>query len=207
MRCGCGCLIVSLLLVALLGGAVWLARDALREPALARVGTTATDARQAQQKIFSIVSGSARGRRVVLSEAELNAFLARNLAEAADVSLSDVRVDLANPDRVRLAGQTTLGRLLGEPPLTAVQALLPELWLARPVWIELVAKPATESGERRRYLRLDVQQMRIGRLRVPAVFARLLLEPGALRLLRWPLPQAIEEITIEPGRAVVRTAS
>lgn len=208
MRLGCGCLIGVLLIVAVLAGLGWVAFSVLGDPAVPRVATTAADSQRAQQKIFSIVSRSARGRSIELSEAELNAFLERNLAEAGDVTVSDLRVDLADPERVRLAGKTTLGALLAEPPLTIVREQLPAAWLARPVWIQLVARPTTETtGGRRRYLRLDVREMHVGRQRVPAVFAKLVLEPGAVRLLRWPLPRAIEDVTIERGRALVRTAS
>lgn len=208
MRLGCGCLIGVLVVAAAVVGLGWVALNALGDPAVPRVATTPADSQRAQQKIYSIVSRSARGRSVELSEAELNAFLERNLAEAADVTVSDLRVDLADPERVRLAGKTTLGALLAEPPLTMVRDQLPAAWRARPLWIELVARPTTEiTGGRRRYLRLDVREMRVGRQRVPAFFAKLVLEPGAVRLLRWPLPQAIEDVTIERGRAVVRTAS
>lgn len=196
------------MILAAVGGAAWLAFRVAGDPAVPRAATSAVDSQRAQQKILSIVSGSARGRPVVLSEAELNAFLERNLVEAADVNVTDLRVDLGNPDAVRLAGKTTLSALLAEPPFTAIRDVVPGAWLARPAWIELVAKPTTETVRgRRRYLRLDVHEMRIGRQRVPALFAKLLLEPGAARLLRWPLPPSVEDVTIEPGRAVVRTAS
>lgn len=208
MRLGCGCLIGMLVIVTALAGAGRLAFNALGDPAVPRVATTAADSQRAQQKIYSVLSRSAPGRPVVLSEAELNAFLERNLTEAADLTVSDIRVDLADPERVRLAGRTTLAALLAEPALTPVREVLPASWLARSMWIELVARPTTETtGGRRRYLRLDVREMRVGRQRLPALLAKLVLEPGAVRLLRWPLPQAIEDVTIEPGRAVVRTAS
>jgi hypothetical protein len=33
------------------------------------------------------------------------------------------------------------------------------------------------------------------------------MDPGGVGLLRWPLPAHIESVTIEPGRAIIRTAS
>src|SRR5436190_1506404 len=36
---------------------------------------------------------------------------------------------------------------------------------------------------------------------------RLLLDPAALGLLQWPLPEHVERVTIEPGRVVIRGAS
>jgi hypothetical protein len=40
---------------------------------------------------------------------------------------------------------------------------------------------------------------------LPVIAARVLLDPGTLRLLRWPLPDEVRAVTIEPGRAVIRT--
>ena len=42
---------------------------------------------------------------------------------------------------------------------------------------------------------------------MPALALRLLMDPGGVGLLRWPLPSHIESVTIEPGRAIIRTAS
>ena len=39
------------------------------------------------------------------------------------------------------------------------------------------------------------------------ILVRLVLDPTTARLLRWPMPETIEEITIGEGRAVVRPAS
>jgi hypothetical protein len=54
---------------------------------------------------------------------------------------------------------------------------------------------------------LDVDALVVGRQRVPALALRLLMDPGGVGLLRWPLPAHIESVTIEPGRAIIRTAS
>ena len=59
----------------------------------------------------------------------------------------------------------------------------------------------------RRYLRLDVREFAVGRQGLPAVLLRILLDPRTLGVLRWPLPDSIEAITIEPGRVVIRLAS
>jgi hypothetical protein len=209
MRLGCGCLIGVILIVVLVGGAGWVTYQALQEPALPRITTTAADSQRAQEKIYSIVARSGpRGRPVALSEPEVNAFLDRNLVEAADVPLSELRVDLSQPERLRIAGRTTLGALLTEPPLSAVRDVVPSSWLTRTVWLQLAATPRIEkTNGRRRYLRLDVREFAVGRQRLPALPVRLMLEPGTVRLLRWPVPETIEEIRIEPGRVVVRPAS
>jgi hypothetical protein len=209
MRLGCGCLIGLALVAVLVGGTGWVAYQSIQEPILRPISTTAADSQRAQEKIYSIVARSGgRGRPVELSEPEVNAFLARNLVEAADVPLSELRVDLSQAARPRIAGRTTLGALLTEPPLSAVREVIPSSWLGRTLWLQLTAVPRVEkSNGRRRYLRLDVREFAVGRQRLPALLVRLLLEPGTVRLLRWPLPDTIEDIRIESGRVVVRPAS
>ena len=59
----------------------------------------------------------------------------------------------------------------------------------------------------RRQLRLDVESFAVGRQRLPARALRLLLDPAALGLLQWPLPEHVERVSIEPGRVVIRGAS
>src|SRR5918993_2849005 len=174
MRVGCGCLIGVILIVALFGGAGWVSYQSLQEPALPRITTTAADSQRAQQKIYSIVARTAApDRPIELSEPEVNAFLGRNLVEAADVPLSELRVDLSQPERPRIAGRTTLGALLTEPPLSALRDVIPSSWLGRTVWLQLAATPRVEkSNGRRRYLRLDVREFAGGRQRLPALLVR-----------------------------------
>lgn len=209
MRLGCGCLIGVILIVSLAGGAGWLCYQATQDPRLPPITTTATDSQRAQEKIYSIVARSGpRGRPVELSEPEVNAFLARNLVEAADVPLTELRVDLSQAERPRITGRTTLSALLTEPPLSALRDIVPTSWQGRPVWIQLAATPRVERSDgRRRYLRLDVDEFSVGRQRLPALLVRLVLAPGTVRLLRWPLPEAIEDVRIDRGRVVVRPAS
>ena len=208
MRLGCGCLIGALVVVVMVAGVGWITLELLRDPGTASPTTTAADAQHAQEKIYAIVTKSVpRGRSIVLSEPELNAFLSRNLDEAAEI-LSDLRVDLGDAPRVRIAGRAKLRGLLTEPPLDSLRELLPASWLGRPMWLEFTATPKVAAGEgRRRYLRLEVHEFRIGRQRFPAITARLFLDPGVVRLLRWPVPDTVEDVTIERGRVLVRTAS
>lgn len=209
MRLGCGCLIGVILIVVLVGGAGWFCYQTLQDPRLPAITTTAADSQRAQEKIYSIVSRSGpRGRPVELSEPEVNAFLARNLVDVADLPLTELRVDLSQPERARIAGRTTLGALLTEPPLSAIRDVIPSSWQGRTVWLQLAATPRVEKSDgRRRYLRLVVEEFAVGRQRLPALLVRLLLEPGTVRLLRWPLPDTIEDVRIDRGRVVVRPAS
>ena len=209
MRLGCSCLVVVLVLLAVVAGLGWGLYQASLEPVLPRTQITAADAQHAQEKIYALVSRSGpRGRPVELTDREVNAFLARNLVDAADLPLSDLRVDLSERDRLRLAGRTKLGGLMAEFPLSALRDVLPSSWLSGGIWLQLAATPRIEkTSGRRRFLRLDVEEFAIGRQRVPAVLVRLILDPSTARLLRWSVPESIEEVTIGGGRAVVRPAS
>jgi len=209
MRVGCGCLLWIVILIAIIGALGWAGYQALGNPGVPAVATTAADSQRAQEKLYSIASRSARrGSSVVLSEAELNAFLSRNLGNTEQMALTDMRVSLAEPGRFHFAGRTTIGAVLGELPLGALRDPVPPTWLTRPIWLHLVAVPKLESGDgRRRYVRLHVEWFGVGRQRLPGILARLVLDPGTVRLLRWPVPETVDDVRLEPGRVVVRLAS
>lgn len=208
MRLGCGCLIGALVVAVLAGGGAWLIFQVLAEPAVPKPIMSAEDALRAQEKIYSILSRSApRGRPIVLSESELNAFLSRSLDETGE-TLNDLRVDLMAAPNARIVGKTKLGALLTEPPFAALREVMPASWLARPVWLTFTATAkVVAAGGRRRSLRLDVHEFRAGRQQLPTLLVRLLLDPGALRLLRWSVPETVHGITIEKGQVVVQIAS
>jgi hypothetical protein len=87
---------------------------------------------------------------------------------------------------------------------------LPTAWLDQPIWLSLRTRVTLEAsdGQRdRRHLRLDVEGFWLGRLRLPEFMLRVLLDPAALRMLRWPVPSTIEGLRIEPGRLTVQSAS
>src|SRR5437899_2412778 len=98
----------------------------------------------------------------------------------------------------------------GASRLSGLGHVLPAVLLERPVWLMIRAHARVEPGvtrRERRYLRLDVREFAVGRQGLPAVLLRILLDPRTLGVLRWPLPDSIEAITIEPGRVVIRLAS
>ncbi len=204
-----------MILVALVGGSAWLAVRALQEPEFPALTTSAADGVRAQQKIFEIVRrgagrGGSDGEAVTLSERELNAFLSRHLAETAEVPFSGIGLRLAGGGIAEFRGRLPLRHLLTEPPLSTVGGILPQGWLERSVWLRLSARARLEPGVTRaqqRYLRLEVVEFAVGRQRLPAAVLRLLLNPSALRVLRWPMPEGTDAVTIETGRVVVRLAS
>jgi len=212
---GCvGCLTVLIVAALLAGGALFGLRM-LQEPEFPAILTTAADGVRAQQKIFEVARRRAgrsgtNGEPIVLSEHELNAFLSRHLADAADVPLSDVGLRLARDGIAQFRGRLPLRHLVSEPPLSALVGVLPAPWLERPVWLSLGTRARIELGAaraQRRYLRLEVVELAVGRQWLPAPLVRLLLDPATLRVLRWPVPDAVEAVTIEQGRVLIRTAS
>jgi hypothetical protein len=211
MRLGCGGCLGSLALLAvcalLVGGAAGAARRALAKPDDATPPlTTAADGTRAQQKLFDVARGGRRGRTVTLSEAEVNALLARHLVEARGVRLGAPSARLLANDRVELTARLPLGQLLDEAGVGALADVLPSRWRERLVWVHVGARAHVEEGPRRQ-LRLDVENFAIGRQRLPARALRLLLDPGLVGLLRWPLPREVESVSVEAGRVVIRAAS
>jgi hypothetical protein len=151
-----------------------------------------------------------RRTTITLSESDVAAFLSHEAAQATDLSVRDLRVRLPEAKTVDLAARIRLGDLLMEPPAARLASALPKPWLERRVWIHVRGAARLEpggAGGRRRYLRLDVGEFSIGRQRLPTALLRLLFDPAALRILRWPLPRDVEDVTIEPGRIIVRSAS
>jgi hypothetical protein len=211
MKLGCaGCvsLVVGLAIVALvLSSMLGISARMLAQPARPPVLTTPTDGSRAQQKLFDLT----RRRRgpaetVVITEAEVNALLSRHLVEARGVQLGAPSARLLGGDRIELTGSRPLGRILEEVSLSALGRLLPASWQERPVWLRIGAHLRIEERPPR-HLQLNVDALVVGRQRVPALALRLILDPGGVGLLRWPLSSHIESVTIEPGRAVIRTAS
>jgi len=213
LRLGClGCL-TALVLAALAVAVVWGAFQITRAPEIARPPTTPTDGLRAQQKIFDVMraAGDHRPHGASLDEREVNAFLSRHLSESRDLPLRHLAVRLLGDGRLELAGQLPLRHLLTAPPFSALTAIVPGFWLEHEVWLAVRARVTLDGTggalEPRRRLRLDVERFWLGRLRLPELMLRILLDPGALRLLRWPVPDAFDEIRIEPGRLVIHAGS
>lgn len=214
VRAGCvGCLATVVgvaIVVAAVGGALLALTRALERPVLPGAPGGPDDAALAQQKLFEAFRRGGRGRAgtpaaVVLTEREVDALLSRHLAEAADLPVARLGVRLPAGGIVEVAGPVPLRVLLAEAlPQQAID-LLPRAWRERPVWVRLRARPTVEDGAAgRRYLRLAVERVAVGRLPLPALTARLLLPPSALQLLRWPLPEPLYDVTVDAGRVTLR---
>ncbi len=208
VRLGCGgCLstVTALLLAGLIVvGGGWVVVRSLQAPDVARVAFAPEDGARAQRKIVDIARRAAAGP-VVLSEAELNAFVSRHL-DPNDLPLRDPVLRLRGDDTVEIAGWLPLGRLVRESPLASAADALPEAWLARRVWLTVRVR-ASLVAEPRRALHLDARRVVLGRQRVPAVALRLLLDPASLRLTRIAVPPDVRAVRVEPGRVLIQTVS
>jgi hypothetical protein len=200
-------MVVVLALGALaVGGVVGASVRMLADPEVPAPPATAADGSRAQSKLFDLARPPRRGETVTLSEAEVNALLARHVVEARGVRLGKPSMRLIGDDRLRVDAQSSLRHVLEEASLSRLADLLPAPWQARPVWLQFGGRVRVEENGRRRHLRLDVDEFAVGRQRLPAPILRLLLDPASVGLLQWMLPSHIEHVAIEPGRVVIRTS-
>jgi hypothetical protein len=207
VRVGCsGCLTTILILglILMVGASVWGTARALQDPAVSAVSWTAQDAASAQGKVFRLIRGAARDP-VVLSEAEVNAFVSRNV-DRRDLPFEDPAVFLLDDDVVELLGRVPLRRLLAESPLVLLTDVLPNEWLGHPLWLRVVGHVAFERDPRRQ-LRLDIRRVTAGRQWVPTIALRLFFDPASLRFVRVPVTESIADVRVERGRAVIRPTS
>jgi hypothetical protein len=143
---------------------------------------------------------------VTLSERELNAFLARHLS-GDELPLNEMGVRLIGDGVAELTGRLPL-RALGGESLGSVLRLLPQRWAPGALWVRLRGHVRLESGTARgdrRQLRLDIEQFSMGRRRLPAAVFGTLPGVSGPRAIRWPVPDAVESLTVEPGRLTVTT--
>jgi hypothetical protein len=203
--------LTSLLFVAFVAGVAWAGFQIVRAPDFIAPPTAKADGIRAQQKMFEFFrrGSGGRARSMTLSEPEVNAFLSRHVGETPDMPLRNLAVRLVGEGRGDIAGQIPVRELLNVAPLSALAGHLPAGWLDHPLWLSLRTRVVLEGkdGARdRRHIRLDVERCWLGRLRLPEVMLRVLLDPAALRLLRWQAPSTIDGLKIEPGRLIVQSA-
>jgi len=200
--------VVVLAVAALaVGGAIGAASRALARPDRPEPpATSPADGAQAQLKLFDLARRGRPATTVTLTEAEVNALLARHLVEARGVRLGAPSARLVGDDRVQLTAHVPLQQLLDDAGVPALGSVLTPGWRARPVWLRVGAHVRVDERAARQ-LRLDVENFAVGRQRLPAAALRLLLDPAAVGLLRWSLPRDVDSVGVEPGRVVIRTAS
>jgi hypothetical protein len=174
---------------------------------------TAVESRRAQQKLAEMFQrprspGTLAADPIVFSEGEINALLARNVEEVRGARLGGIVVRLVGNDRIDVYHSLSLTRALDSVGLGMISQYLPRGWSQHPVWwhIGTRLRNATRS-DGRRGVALDVASLTLGRQPLPAMLARILLDPKLLGTLSFELPAGVDSITIEPGKALVRRSA
>lgn len=178
----------------------------LAAPDLGVVASTPADGLSAQHKLLELARAKKRGSSVTLTEGEVNALLTRHLVQAREMRLTKPSARLIGGDRFVFNGQCPLRQLLDEMSLGAVAEMLPERWQKRPLWVQIGARLRMDRVPRNQ-LRTDVDEFALGRQPLPAMLVRLLVDPASVGMLRWPLPDYIEQISVERGRVVIRSTA
>jgi len=200
------------LVVAVLG-VVFLSGNILDTPEVTvPAGTkfTRADGYAAQQKLFDLVrrgSGeSAKRGPVILTEQEVNAFLANHLAEA-DLPLSPMNVRFVN-GQIEILGRTPLRNLIQAAPLVQVARYMPAEKLDQPVWVFLKGRIQIDPrgvGASRNMGRMEISEFMLGKQPLGSWLLSLMLGGTANRLLKWQVPSTIEDVVVEEGRLIIRT--
>lgn len=215
MRFGClGCFSLLLLLgVVLVGGAAafYFAGAIFDVPPVRQLDYSPSDGERAQQKLFELIlrdsKRSSRKDPVVISERELNGFLAKQLEESEDIPLSPLVVKLS-PGTIELQGKTKLKYLLKGFPFYLLAEYLPSSTVSRPVWVRVSGTIQVERRKGRMDRengRLQVSEFNLGSQEMGPWVLSLLLGRAGQALLRWPVPAVVETITIGDGRVIVTT--
>ena len=211
MKFGCmGCFVLLLILaVALVGGAVALyyAGSLFDMPAIPSIEYTPSDGHRAQQKLFELATRDSRrsAESVVLTERELNAFLAQHLEESEGLPFSPIIVRLS-PGTIEVQGRTTLVNLFQGFPFSLLAEYLPAPALDRPVWVTVsgtIEVQKRRSRTERPYGQLVVSEFSLGNQDLGSWVLSWMIGGRRQSLLRWQLPPAVDGITIEQGRVVI----
>lgn len=207
-----GLLLILLILgVALVGGgaALYFAGSLFDMPTVPQVEYTPADGHRAQEKLFELVLRDPRrasnSEPVVLTERELNAFLARHLAESEGIPFSPLVVRLL-PGTIEVQGRMTLINLFRGFPFSLLAKSLPASTLERPVWVTVsgtIQVQGRKSRTEREYGHLQVNAFSLGNQDLGPWILALMLGGTDRSLLWWQLPAAVDTITIEKGRMVI----
>jgi len=209
VRLGCGGCLSTLITLTIAGTLAaaggWGLMRCLQTPARDAITFTREDGTRAQRKLLDLARERPRGENLVISEAEVNAFVAYHI-DPADFPLRDPTIRLREGDGVDITGTVTVERVLRESSLASLADLLPSDWAARPLWLTVNARSRLVT-DRRRTLRLEARRLAIGRQRVPSVLLPLILDPSMLQFMRIGLPRDVQAVRVERGRVIVEKTS
>jgi len=215
MKLGCaGCLILSvglMFLAVVAGGFLFLSGNIFEEPRFDPVEWLRGDASSARSKLAEVVQRdlghSSRQDPILLNEREVNALVARHLAETAGLRFDPFAIKLTRGQFV-LQGRTTIGDLLQGPPFAQLAPQLPAAQLSRPIWITARGHISVEPGEpggRPGRARVDLTEFTLGKQPVGAWPFSIVMGPAGSRLLKWTVPGALRDVEIDDRRLVIRT--
>ena len=213
MKLGCfGCLLVVVVLVVLVltVGALFVSGNIFRSPDGHPVSFSRADGYAAQQKLYEVVirqaGRSSRKDPISLTEREASAFLSRHLAESARIPLSDLSVRF-DPGEFVVQGQAPLRSLAQGPLLSYLGPYIPERPLDYPVWVSIRGRINIETSSvgTKRYATVTVTRFVLGRQPLGTVLLYVMLGPSGAGLLEWPVPEVVESVQIQAGRAIIRT--
>ncbi len=209
MRLGCiGCLamVISLagLLVAGIGGLLLSSAVYAIPERTAPPGYTVLDGLSGQQKLAEILlreQGLSRVKSpIVITQRELNGFLAHHLEKSGRIPLNPLIVQLT-PGILEIQGRTSLGRLFAGFPFSLLADYLPPSYVAQPVWVT-VRGPIKHDRSRGS---LEVLDFSLGTQSISPGLLSWMLGRKGQRLFNWRMPRSVERIVIEDGRVVVTT--
>lgn len=142
---------------------------------------------------------SRRSEPVVFTGPEITAFLAQHVDPGRRVLWpSAVRIEAG---WIEVTGRAPLGRLLQGGPIQPLGAVLPSWLLDREVWVLARGRLGVRDGRGE----LLVDDVAIGRQRVPPGWLWRVLGVRGPDLLTWRLPRIVERVELEPGRLLVHT--
>lgn len=215
MKLGCvGCLMVIIsvaFLVVVAGGFLFMSDNIFGEPRFEVVDWDPANALTARDKLLQLVlrDTGRSGRRdpIILSEREINALVARHLAEKAGLRFSPFALRLTRGEFL-LKGRTVLRSLLQGPPFAQLADYLPGAQLDRPVWITVRGYIATRPGDpggRPGEARVVLTEFNLGRQPFGSWPFSALMGSAATGLLKWQVPGTLRDIDIEDRRVLIRT--
>jgi hypothetical protein len=214
MKLGCvGCLLlIGLIFLAVVSvGFLLLSGNIFEEPRFDALEWSRADASSARSKLAEIVQREAghSGRQdpIFLSEREVNALVARHLAETVGLRFDPFAIRLIQGQFV-LQGRTVVGNLLQGPPFAQLAPRLPAAQLNRPIWITargyVAVEPGAPGGKLGR-ARVMLTEFSVGRQPLGTWPFSILMGPTGSGLLKWPVPGTVRDIEIEDRRVVIRT--
>ena len=215
MKLGCaGCLILMVVLAflaALVGGFSFLSDNIFEEPHFEALDWGRSDASAARSTLREIIlrdaGQSGRQDPVLLSEREINALVARHLAETAGLRFEPFSMRLVRGQFI-LQGRTVLRSLLQGAPFAQLAAYLPASQLDRSLWITVRGSIAVQPGVlggRPGQARVVLTEFNLGRQPVGNWLFSAVMGSAGSGLLKWPVPGAVRDVDIEDRRVVIRT--